>query len=73
MVRRLISTAVLVACAGFYALSAAEQATIILTNGERRSGQLVSFTDGQLRVGDQSIPLDQVAVIDFTGGTPTDL
>ena len=73
MVRRLISTAVLVACAGFYALSAAEQATIILTNGERRSGQLVSLTDGQLRVGDQSIPLDQVAVIDFTGGTPTDL
>ena len=52
MVRRLISTAVLVACAGFYALSAAEQATVILTNGERRRvGQLVSFTDGQLRAG----------------------
>jgi hypothetical protein len=73
MVRRLISTVVLVACAGFYALSAAEQATVILTNGERRSGQLVSFADGQLRVGDQSIPLDQVAVIDFSGGTPSDL
>jgi hypothetical protein len=73
MVRRLISTVVLVACAGFYTLSAAEQATLILTNGERRAGQLVSFTDGQLRVGDQSIPLDQVAVIDFTGGTPSDL
>ena len=73
MVRRLISTVVLVACAGFYALSAAEQATVILTNGERRSGQLVSFADGQLKVGDQSIPLDQVAVIDFTGGTPSDL
>lgn len=73
MVRRLISTVVLVACAGFYALSAAEQTTVILTNGERRSGQLVSFADGQLKVGDQSIPLDQVAVIDFTGGTPSDL
>jgi hypothetical protein len=73
MVRRLISTAVLVACAGFYTLSAAEQATVILTNGERRSGQLVSLTDGQLRLGDQAIPLDQVAVIDFTGGTPSDL
>ena len=39
MVRRLISTVVLVACAGFYALSAAERATMILTNGERRSGK----------------------------------
>jgi hypothetical protein len=73
MVRRLISTVALVACTGLPTLAAADQATLILTNGERRSGELTSFTDGQLRVGDQSVPIDQVAVIDFTGGMPSDL
>jgi len=83
MVRRLISTVVLVACAGTYAL-AAERATLILTNGERRSGEVVArgenaatFADGVLRVTDagseQAIPIDQVAVIDFTGGTASPL
>jgi len=83
MVRRLISTVVLVACAGIYTL-AAERATLILTNGERRSGEVVArgenaaaFTDGVLRVNDagseQAIPIDQVAVIDFSGGTASPL
>jgi hypothetical protein len=76
MVRRLISTVVVVACAGLYTLTAAERATLILTNGERRGGE-ATFSDGQLKLSDagreQSIPLDQVAVIDFAGGMPSDL
>jgi PA-IL-like protein len=76
MVRRLISTVVLVACAGLYTLAAAERATLILTNGERRSGE-ATFIDGQLKLTEagreQSIPLDQVAVIDFAGGMPSEL
>jgi PA-IL-like protein len=84
MVRRLISTVVLVACAGLYTLAAAERATLVLTNGERRSGEVAAlgansaaFIDGQLRLMDggseQAIPIDQVAVIDFTGGTASPL
>jgi hypothetical protein len=83
MVRRLISTVVLLACAGIYTL-AAERATLILTNGERRSGEVViagansaTFIDGHLKVieggNEQSIPIDQVAVIDFAGGRPSAL
>jgi hypothetical protein len=80
MVRRLVSAVVVVACAAGYAL-AAERATFILTNGERKNGEVVfhgghaaNLTDGQLNLGDngkeQSFPVEQVAVIDFTGGTP---
>ena len=82
--RRSISTVVLVATAGLYALTAAERATVVLTNGERRSGEVVTsgpnsaaFIDGQLKLvengQEQSIPIEQVAVIDFTGGTPSPL
>jgi PA-IL-like protein len=84
MIRRSISTVVLVACAAIYTVSAAERATLILTNGERRSGEIVArgengaaFVDGQLRLvqagAEQGIPIDQVAVIDFTGGTASPL
>jgi hypothetical protein len=81
MVRRIISAVVVAACAAGYAL-AAERATFILTNGERKSGELVfhgghaaNFIDGQLNLGDagkeQSYPIEQVAVIDVAGGTPS--
>jgi len=81
MLRRLISTVALVSCAGLYVFAAPERATFILTDGERKSGQVVfhggnaaNFIDGQLNLGDngkeQSYPIDQVAVIDFVGGTP---
>jgi PA-IL-like protein len=84
MVRRVISTVVLVASAGLYTLTAAERATVVLTNGERRSGEVVAtgndnaaFVGGQFRLiengQEQSIPIEQVAVIDFTGGTPSPL
>ena len=82
MLRRFISAAALVACAGVYVYAAAERATFILSNGERKSGVLVfhggnqaNFIDGQLNLGDngkeQSFPIDQVAVIDVAGGNPS--
>ena len=58
MYRRLIATVALVSCAGLYAF-AAERATFILTDGERKSGEVVfhggnaaNFIDGQLNLGD---------------------
>jgi hypothetical protein len=75
MSRRFISAVALVACAGVYAF-AADQATFILNNGERRSGELTAsgpeaanFVNGHLSLSGQQLPLDQVAVIDFTGGS----
>jgi hypothetical protein len=74
MSRRFISAVALVAGLGMYAL-AAEQATFILNNGERRTGELsasgpdaANFVNGQLTLNGQPVPLDQVAVIDMTGG-----
>jgi hypothetical protein len=75
MYRRFISAVALLATVGVYAL-AAEQATFILSNGERRSGELTasgpeaaSFVNGRLTLNGQQVPIDQVAVIDFTGGS----
>ena len=82
MVRRFIFTAVLVACAGVYAFAAAERATFILTNGERKSGTVAFHGDqhenlinGYLNLAepdgkDLTFPIEQVAVIDFAGGHP---
>jgi len=82
MIRRLISTVALLACAAGYTLAATERATFILTDGERKSGPVVFHTDsrenlinGMLNLGDENgkemtFPVDQVAVIDFVGGTP---
>lgn len=82
MLRKAISTGVLVACAGWYAL-AAERATFVLTDGSRKSGQVVFHGDqrenlinGYLNLGNDTggpeftYPIDQVAVIDFVGGRP---
>ncbi len=83
MVRRLISTVALVACAGFYAF-AAERATFIQTDGERKSGIVVFHTNTRENLIDNDFSLgrddggrelifhyDQVAVIDFMGGRPS--
>ena len=82
MVRRLIGAAVLVACSGIYAFAAAERATFILTNGERKSGIVAFHGDqhenlingflnlAQDNAADLTFPTAQVAVIDFTGGQP---
>jgi len=81
MFRRLtISTAALLTLTTL-SLLAIERATFILTNGERKSGDVVFHTetrrnliDGNLNLGnngkEESIPESQVAVIDFAGGTP---
>jgi hypothetical protein len=75
MVRQFISTVALVACTAVYA-SAAQQVTFVLSNGQRVSGQLAAgnnFNNNQLRLNNQNYPLDQVAVIDVAGGTPSQL
>jgi hypothetical protein len=81
MIRRIITTAALVACATSYAM-ATERATFILTDGERKSGPVVFHGDnhenlinGNLNLGadngkEMTFPVDQVAVIDFVGGQP---
>jgi hypothetical protein len=75
MHRQFISAVALVASVGGYAF-AAERATFILNNGERRSGELMSsgpdaanYVNGQLNLSGKQLPLEQVAVIDFTGGS----
>ena len=82
MMRRFISTVVLIAGAGMYGL-AAERATFVLTDGERKSGTVVFHTntrenliDGDFSVGRDDggreliLHADQVAVIEFAGGRP---
>src|SRR4051812_1655127 len=83
MIRRLMWSAALVACAGIYAFAAGDRATFILTDGERKSGTVVfhggqneNLINGHLNLGvdngaDMTFPVDQVAVIDFVGGQPS--
>jgi hypothetical protein len=82
MIRRLIWSAALFACAGIYVFAAAARATFILTDGERKSGIVVfhggqneNLINGHLNLGvdngkDMTFPIEQVAVIDFVGGQP---
>ena len=69
------------ACAGAYAFAAPERVNFILTNGERHSGTVAfhggqneNLIDNHLNIAtndkDMTFPVDQVAVIDFTGGQP---
>jgi hypothetical protein len=82
--RRFIATVALVVSAGGYLLAAPERATFILSNGERKSG-IVAFHGGQNEnlinghlnlaqdnAKDLTFPMDQVTVIDFQGGSPTE-
>ncbi|MGE5246166.1 MAG: LecA/PA-IL family lectin [Betaproteobacteria bacterium] len=81
MMKKLIATAALLACAGGYAI-AQTQVTFVLTDGQRKIGTLVPDTDKhengidgytiKPRTGaDQTIPDAQLAVIDFVGGQPS--
>jgi hypothetical protein len=82
MIRRALVVVALAACAGAYGL-AIERATFILIDGERKSGTVVFHTPARenlvnnyLNLGtddgrELTFPIDQVAVIDFTGGRPT--
>lgn len=82
MARRMLLTAItLVACS--WSVLAVERATFILTSGERISGNVVYHTEsrenligGYLNIGtsdgkEQTFRQEQVAVIDFIGGTPS--
>ena len=77
MARRILLVALAV-CVSSWALSAAERATFILTDGQRVSGTLDPRGDSsgaELRlVGGgtrrQTFNVDEVAVIDFSGGSP---
>jgi PA-IL-like protein len=82
MLRKFLTTGVLVACAGAFML-ANERATYILSDGARKSGQIVShgserqsLINGVLSLGNDTggpefnFPVGQVAVIDFAGGQP---
>ena len=82
MLRRLVSTAALVACASGYLYATPERVNFILTNGDRKSG-IVAFHGGaneNLINGDLNLAQDNakdlnfhesdVAIIDFAGGTP---
>jgi hypothetical protein len=82
MNRLSISAAALVVCAGVSAFAASERASFILTNGERESGTIAGYgprsenlINGSLTLAterrDMTFPLEEVAVIDFTGGEPT--
>jgi hypothetical protein len=83
MLKKFIATATVVVCAGGYALAQAQRATFILTDGEKKSGTVVSHGDnhenlinGYLNLGQQgakdlTFPKSQVAVIDFTGSQPS--
>jgi len=83
MIRRFLVFAVLAACASA-SIVAAERATFVLTDGERKSGAVVfhgseneNLINGFLNLGNDAggpeftVPIDQVAVIDFAGGRPS--
>jgi len=80
VIRRYLYTAAVI---GFGAVSmwAAEQATFVLSNGEKHSGAIVygrgsnNIVDGRFHLSasgsEKTFGLNEVAVIDFAGGTPT--
>src|SRR4051794_9967265 len=80
MVRRLICGVVIAGCAGVTMLLAAERATFVLVDGERKSGRVVyhggdreNLIAGDLNLGTDdgkeiSIHEDQVSIIQFAGG-----
>ena len=81
MVRRFLVTAALIVCA-CASIWAAERATFIMTNGERKSGTVVfhgsqgnNVIDDQFNLGfegrEESYPASQVAAIEFAGGQPS--
>jgi len=83
MRRMFATTGVLIACVSVYVLASA-RATYILSDGSRKSGQIVfhgdqhqSLINNVLSLGNDAggpefnYPIDQVGVIDFAGGQPS--
>jgi hypothetical protein len=79
-IRRIFNVAAVLAFCGVV-VSAADQATFVLNNGARQSGTIVygrganNIVDGRFHLNssgnDLTFGIDDVAVIDFAGGTPT--
>jgi hypothetical protein len=79
----MVLVAVALVASSWSVLAAVERATFILTSGERISGNVVYHTEsrenmigGYLNIGtpngkEQTFRQEQVAVIDFIGGTPS--
>lgn len=81
MARRFLVTVALVVCA-FVSAWGVERATLVMTNGERKSGTVVfhgsqgnNVIDDQFNLGfdgkEQGYPVSQVAAIEFVGGQPS--
>src|SRR5262245_35226799 len=82
MLRRFICFVAIAACSGGAAILAAERATFVLVNGERKSGTLAfhggnreNLIAGDLNLAqdnapDISIHADQVVAIELVGGRP---
>src|SRR2546428_8007010 len=83
MMRRLICSLAIAASCGMATLLAQERATFILTDGERKAGIVVfhggnreNMIAGNLNLGignnqEETYHADQVAVISFVGGRPS--
>jgi len=80
MIRRFLYAAAMIGFCGI-SLWAAEQATFVLNNGEQHRGTLVygrgsnNIVDGRFHLSasgnELTFGIDDVAVVDFAGGTPT--
>lgn len=81
MIHRFFTAAALIVCASA-SIWAAERATLVMTDGERKSGTVVfhgsqgnNVIDDQFNLGfdgrEESYPASRVAVIDFVGGQPS--
>jgi hypothetical protein len=81
MLRHVPFVALLVACLAV-PLAGAERATFVLTDGSRQSGLVAFHGTGNRNIidnyanlaeagaADKTVPLDQIAIIDFAGGDP---
>jgi len=70
MIRRLLASCVLAGCLGAVVL-ANHQATFVLRNGERVSGELSYKGGTSYTLNGKDYPSDDIALIEFVGGTPS--
>lgn len=70
MIRRLLASCVLTACFGAVAL-ASHQATFVLRNGDRVSGELTYKGGTSYTLNGRDYPSNDIALIEFVPGTPS--
>jgi len=76
MLHRIVSATILATVACAHTLAAAERGTFILNDGQRLSGVVQGFSNNQLALSTDdgrwlAFGVQQIAVIDFTGGQPS--